>query len=159
MPIPDFEADGLLPEGRHPATAAEVMATLVTAFEDSATRAALFGWWQAYRAAIDDIIPIRASWLAGSFTTDKRDPADIDVVTVLDGREYDELPRHRRLLVSSLIGGTRTEQFWRCDAHPVVCYPEDDLGFSRSKLAEQRWHSYYSHTRDGEPQGYLEVTS
>lgn len=157
MPLPPFGDDGLLPPGRHPATVDEVRAALVDAFEGSATRAAIFGYWLDLRAALGELVPVRSQWLDGSFTTSKPDPADLDLVTVVDGPTFDELPRHRRLLVGSLIEGTYTEQFWSCDSNPLFRYPEGDLGHHASVVVAERWESYFGHTRDGDEKGFVEV--
>ena len=158
MPLPAFGDDGLLPPGRHPVTVEEVKAGLVDAFEGSATRAAIFGYWQELRAALSDLVPVRSQWLDGSFTTDKPDPADVDLVTVIDGLAFDDLPQHRRLLVRSLIEGTYTEQFWSCDSNPLVLYPDGDLGHHASVVVAGRWESYFGHTREGGEKGFVEVT-
>src|SRR5690554_2523543 len=115
MPIPDY-VDGLLPAGRHRATPEEVHARLVEPFTDSTTRSAIVTFWEDRRAAITELVDVVAEWLDGSFTTDKRDPADIDLMTIIDGSSFDELPRHRRQVVASLVAGTTTEDFWSCDA-------------------------------------------
>lgn len=158
MPVPPFNDDGLLPEGRHPATVEEVKAALVDAFEGSATRAAIFGYWLELRTALQELVPVHAQWLDGSFTTDKPDPADLDLVTVIDGPAFDELPRHQRLLVGSLIEGTYTEQFWACDSNPLALYPDGDLGHHASVVVKDRWDSYFGHTREGGVKGFVEVT-
>ncbi len=157
MAVPAFGKGGLLPPGRHPATVDEVRAALVDAFEGSATRAAIFGYWIELRAAMAELVPVVSQWLDGSFTTDKLDPADLDLVTLIDGPTYDELARHRRLLVTSLIDGTYTEQFWSCDSNPLAHYPEGDLGHAASVVVAERWQSYLGHTRDGEEKGFVEV--
>jgi hypothetical protein len=157
MPVPAFGDGGLLPAGRHEATVEDVRAALVDAFEGSSTRAAIFSYWRDLREALGELVPVHAQWLDGSFTTDKPDPADLDLVTVVDGPAFDALPRHRRLLVASLIEGTYTEQFWSCDSNPLARYPEGDLGHHASVVVARRWESYFGHTRDGAEKGFVEV--
>ena len=157
MALPPFGRDGLLPEGPHRATLSEVKARLVDAFPDSATRGAIHAYWLQYRQNLRDLVKIRAIWLDGSFTTDKADPNDVDVVTDIDGGSYDALPTHRQLLVSSLIEGTYTEQFWQCDSQPLVWYPRGHPGHSKYVITAERWRTYYGQTRDGSPKGWIEV--
>lgn len=159
MAIPEFGDGGLLPAGRHEATVDEVRSALVEAFEESSTRAAIFSYWLDLREALAELVPVRSQWLDGSFTTDKLDPADLDLVSVIDGPAFDELPRHRRLLVASMIEGTYTEQFWSCDSNPLLRYPEGDLGHHASVVVAGRWESYFGHTRDGAEKGFLEVVA
>lgn len=158
MPLPAF-TEGLLPAGRHRATAEEVRAALVEAFPDSTTRAAIFTFWEDRRAAVADLVDVHGEWLDGSFTTDKRDPADIDLVTIIDGPSFDALPRHRRQVLASLVAGTVTEDFWSCDAGVVVRYPADDLSHARTAVAAGCWAGYYGHTRDGRATGIVELVA
>lgn len=76
MSLPAFE-DGLLPPGRH-ATVDEVCEALVTGLPSSTTQAAIFSFCQDRRTA-------GGEWLDGSFATDKRDPADVDLITIIGG--------------------------------------------------------------------------
>lgn len=110
-----------------------------------------------HREALADLVEVRAHWLAGSFTTDEPDPADVDVVTVLDGPSYDELPRHRQLLVRTLIAGHATEALWACDSYPLLTYPADHPGAAASQIAEERFLDYFASDRDDHERGLVEV--
>ena len=157
MPIPAFDDNGNLPPGRHVATVQEVREALVAAFPTSTTRGAIFRYWHDHRRALEEIVEVHCQWLAGSFASDKEDPADADVVTVLDGPAFDALPRHQRILVQSLIAGHYTEDFWNCDAYPMLAYPEDHHGHQHFRIAVERWEDYFGHDRDGNACGFVEV--
>lgn len=157
MPLPDFDTAGNLPPGRHEVTEEEIDERLVRAFTTSTTRTAIFQYWRQHRAALGELVAVRCQWLDGSFVTDKTDPADVDIVTVIDGPSFDRLPAHRRMLVASLIGGHYTEDFWSCDAYPVVAYPEDHVGHSKFRIARERWEDYFGHDRGGSATGFLVV--
>jgi hypothetical protein len=156
MAVPAFE-EGLLPGGRHVATVEQVRAALVEPFAGSTTRAPIYSFWLERRAAVAELVDVAAEWLDGSFTTDRLDPADMDLVTVLDGPSFDALPRHRRQVLASLVGGTHTEAFWSCDAGVVVAYPDDVLARPRTAVAGACWLAYFGHTRDGRTTGVVEV--
>ena len=157
MAIPDFDSNGNLPPGRHEASVDEVREALVGRFPTSTTRSAIFDYWHDHRLALEEQVEVHSQWLAGSFASDKPDPADADVVTVLDGPAYDELPRHRQLIIKSLIAGHYTEDFWHCDAYPVLAYPEDHPGHTQYRIAVERWEDYFGHDRDGNECGFVEV--
>ncbi len=158
MAIPGFDAHGNLPPGRHAASPDEVRDALVAAFDGSTTRAAIFGYWRHHHDALLELATVECQWLAGSFASDKRDPVDADVVTVLDGPAFDALPRHRQLVVRTLIAGHYTEDFWHCDVYPVLSYPPDHPGHNPFRIAVERWEDYFGHDRDGNPCGFVEVT-
>ncbi|HVL99006.1 MAG TPA: hypothetical protein VM324_06925 [Egibacteraceae bacterium] len=157
MGIPDFDDAGNLPPGRHESTEDEIAERLVGAFSTSTTRTAIFQYWRQHRRALDELVEVRCQWLDGSFVSAKTDPADVDIVTVVEGSSFDEMPPHRRLLVTSLIGGHYTEDFWQCDAYPVVAYPRGHLGHPKFRIACERWEDYFGHDRDGSPKGFLVV--
>ena len=157
MAIPAFDKHGNLPPGRHKATPKQVRAALVEQFPTSTTRSAIFRYWHDHRLALEELIEVQTQWLAGSFASDKPDPADADVVTVLSGPEFDALPRHTQMTIRALIDGHYTEDFWHCDAYAVLVYPEDHPGHSPYKIAEERWIDYFGHDRDANECGFVEV--
>lgn len=157
MTIPAFDDHGNLPPGAHEAADDELHDVLVAAFPRSRTRRLIYDYWLLHRAALQDLVEVERQLLAGSFTSDKPDPADADIITVIDGVAFDELPKHRQLLVRSLIAGHYTESFWNCDTHPVLRYPDDHPGHSRALLVFERITDYFGHDRDGRERGFVEV--
>lgn len=79
--IPAFE-DGAssLVVGRYPTTMEEVRERFVTdyRFAGSTTRASIWDEWEQATAVLREAVPVAQVWLAGSFTTTKLDPNDID---------------------------------------------------------------------------------
>src|SRR5690606_13179134 len=96
--IPDFDQRGNLPPGRHRASAAEIRDSLVDAFPTSRTRSGIFAYWSHHRDALSELVPVHFQWIGGSFTSDKPDPADADIVSVIDGSAFDSLAPHQQLL-------------------------------------------------------------
>ncbi len=155
--IPEFDDSGNLPPGRHQATADDIRAALVDAFPTSRTRSGIFAYWTHHREALAELVPVHFQWLGGSFTSNKPDPADADIVTVIDGEAFDALPEHRQLLVRALVAGHYTESFWNCDSYPLASYPEEHPGHSKFLIALERLEAYFSHDRDGDERGLVEV--
>lgn len=157
MGLPDFDDHGNLPAGHHEATLEEVSEALVQAFAGSRTRRLIFDWWVQHRAALLELCDIEAQWLGGSFAGDKADPNDVDLVTVLRAETFDDLPDPRRLLVTSLVRGNYTEDFWRCDAWPVFDHADDDPLRDAGLLAREWFDDHFGHDRDGRPRGFVVV--
>ena len=81
--IPDFEPNGLLPSGIHPARIEEFAERFVY-FDQSDRRFRVF---EKLKALIDEARSsgiVRRIFLAGSFVTDKPEPNDFDCILVLD---------------------------------------------------------------------------
>jgi len=157
--IPAFDpASGLLPVGRHVSNATEIEARLVAAFAASGTRRSIFGWWQEHRRAVSEFIPIIQQWVDGSFAEAKNDPADIDLVTFLEGAAYDALPVHRKQILHMLMAAKFTQHFWTCDSYAVSVYPGTHPMFPEYLRVRAYWDRWFGHTRALQPKGYLEVT-
>lgn len=157
MALPGFDAAGNLPPGRHEADVDEVARRLVGGHEDSSTRSGICAYWRTHRLAVADLVPLHEQWLAGSFTTEKTDPEDVDVVTVIDGPAFDELPTERQLVVRMLLAGHYTQAFWNCDVYPLLAYPRGHQAHQATRLCGARWEDYFGHDRDGNERGFVVV--
>lgn len=155
MALPGFDANGLLPTGRHVATEAEVQVALVDSFPASVRRPFVFQRWRLHRATLANLIDVHEQWLDGSFAEDKVDPNDIDLVTIYDGSSYDAMTAEERVLPDSLMYGHWTEQFWKCDAFGVGMYAPGHPMWGACQQAIDYWHNWWSHTRPNDPRGYL----
>src|SRR5438552_13481157 len=86
MPIPEFD-DNVLPEGVHDCTVEEVEARFGR-FQTSDRRTALTDRLKQYLAAAKRSGIVKAVIIDGSYTTNKDEPEDIDVIAVLSD-EFD----------------------------------------------------------------------
>ncbi len=152
--------DGLLAPGRHKVTAAEFKATFVEAFPASSTRAPLHTRWLRHRAAILGYVPIVSQWIDGSFVTDKADPGDIDVVTVMTEVDYNALTPVEQSVLGSVLAGKATKAVWSIDSYPVFVVPAGHAAEAAVQKAVDGWHHEWSRVRGrpGVTKGYLEVT-
>lgn len=81
-------ATGMPPRGRFPSTFDELKATFVddATFAASTTRAEIWNHLEQGIAFLRSILPVAFIWVGGSFTTNKIDPDDIDVVIWAEDR-------------------------------------------------------------------------
>jgi hypothetical protein len=82
MPLPEFDAQGLLPPGLHDATLAEVRERFGR-FQVSDCRLKLCQQLEAFLQDVRSSTLIEAVIVDGSFVTAKDEPGDIDVILVL----------------------------------------------------------------------------
>lgn len=157
MPLPELDANGNLPPERHDASVEDVRVAFVDPFEESHSRRAIFDWWTELRDALTELGGYEAHWLAGSFVGDKLQPNDLDLITVLDGPTYDELPRHRRKLIQAMVAGNVTEQLWRCDNYPLLRYPDATTGHVASRATATMWTEHFGKDRHGNERGFVVV--
>lgn len=84
-------ATGALPVGRFPATLGEVKSSYVDApqFAGSTTRSEIWSHFESATSELRRIVPVAYVWIAGSFTTNKLDPDDLDVIYWCEDRLVD----------------------------------------------------------------------
>lgn len=153
-------SNGLLVPGRHQVTLEQMRTHFVDAFPTSKTRAPLFLRWLQHRQALGAVLPILSQWVDGSYVTDKPDPADVDVVTLLDGPTLDGLDSGQRALLLPLTDGAVTRTIWGVDSYILPVYPDGHPLKSPAKRQEGYWVNLWSQVR-GQPtasKGFLEVT-
>jgi hypothetical protein len=131
--------DGLLPPGRHKWSVDKVREVLVDPFPDSPTRADIYQRWLDHRLAIETVVPIVRQLVDGSFVTNKPDPGDIDVVTVLDGEALDNLTTGEQLILAPLFQGHATRDVWSVDSFLVPEWPEGHVNRAASRKVEAVW--------------------
>ncbi len=159
MAVPPFDDHGNLPPGQHDATVDDVRAALVDPFVESHSRRAIFDWWTHLRDGLRELGGFDANWLAGSFVSDKSQPNDLDLITVLDGPTFDEMPPHRRQMVRAMVAGHVTEELWRCDNYPLLRYPDGDSGQVPSRAVARMWTQHFGTDRDGNDRGFVVVAA
>jgi hypothetical protein len=153
--IPSHMPSGLLPVGRHLVVIDDVKTSLVDPFPTSPTRTGIFEWWVSHREALCLVSPVVEQWLDGSFVSTKLDPADIDVVTVLDGPDFDALPLFQQRLTQSLVNGPHTRDFWHCDSYAILRYPAGHPGHADYLARHDYWDDTWGHLGPLDPRGRL----
>jgi predicted nucleotidyltransferase len=127
----DLGPNGHFECGRRRSTLSEVHSRFVEHpdFERSESRGRI---WQSFDRAtkmLEDVIPVRAIWIGGSFVTAKLDPSDIDVVYIVDARDYDQLNNEqarKRVGVFSTDGGLFSRSI-PVDSHIMQWRPFPEL--------------------------------
>jgi hypothetical protein len=101
MPVPPFNAEGLLPAGIHIATRDEIRERFGV-FRGSDRRLVLFARLLEFVSAVRRSNLFEALLIDGSFVTAKPDPNDIDIIAVLrPGHDFErDLPMSEYAVVS-----------------------------------------------------------
>lgn len=148
LPIPPLSA-GLLPLGRHPATLLEIEADFVKSpdFATSTTRQEIWSHYIQAFGTLDQVVPVLAAWIGGSFTTDKTDPDDIDVLWIVDGRRYPVLTPPEQAVVAIFSQGKvlRERTQARVDTYvlPWEPIPVPDLQANAHDLGLAAYRGYW----------------
>jgi len=155
--IPSHSADGLLPSGRHAATASEIEQRFVNTFPTSLTRRALLDGWRQRTEELLTLIEVESEWINGSFVTTKRDPRDIDMATFVRMDAWDALDVPSRQRVLALTQGPGAKIQFGCDSYLIFISPDGDPMESTYLYWRGYWDRQWSRDRSGTPKGYVEV--
>ena len=125
----------------------------VKAFPNSLNRAWLFDNYLRYTYRFqDEVFPWFEQWINGSFISEKLNPKDIDLVTFLDYRVFEE--REEKLM----------DKFWcfsiedqHIDAYLVKEYPPDHPNYPIFKSEKSLWKERYGSDRSNLPKGFLRI--
>lgn len=98
-------------------------------------------------------------WINGSFVTEKRNPNDIDFVTLLD---YQIVAKHRKLLDDTFLNSNSLKKY-HLDAYALEIYPEAHKNYFFTKSDLLYWNDWFSKSEMKKskkrfPKGYVEIT-
>ncbi|MEM6878639.1 MAG: hypothetical protein AAF544_08780 [Bacteroidota bacterium] len=155
-----FNARGLIePPGIHKLSNEEFEQIFVKDFSDSLTRRPLFEQLVAYSERIrDEVTDSFVQWIGGSFTTRKKNPRDIDVLTILDGSLYD---RKEQLLITEL---SKDSYFGKgVDPYFLAKRATNHKEYSFFRSDQVYWLNHFGITRKGRDgksllRGFIQLT-
>jgi hypothetical protein len=142
----------LLVPGIHDIEEKDLSNHFLSSFADSTTRKRLIEGFRKYLAALKQFGIKFEIWVDGSFTTEKPDPSDIDLVVFGSRAELNALPEQQlQALKPLLLNRAAIKLQLGCDV--LFCVAEDIDGRSY-------WRGWYGFDRDENPKGIarLEVT-
>lgn len=145
MPLPDFDQNGLLPDGVHSATRQDFEARCVTPFPASTTRPAIFAAFSNYQDAIAALTMNVTQWVDGSFVDQTRlDPDDVDVVNFGDSANLNAAAAAHGAaqIVALLNGGNATKATYRTHSFLRISFPAGHpmgASFGAQRLYWRKW--------------------
>lgn len=134
----------LFPPGLHPVDEAQLEAHFVRPFNGSATRPALLSGLRSFLNGLRRAGVTFEIWLDGSFSTDKVDPNDVDLVVFADADELNGLPPSIQTYLSGLLDRTTAKRQYGCD---VLFAPSGNMNM------RSYWRGWYGFDRFEQPKG------
>lgn len=120
----------------------------VKGFSNSSTRARIFGEYLIYLNQLKQIINGEFyQWIDGSFTTQKLNPRDIDIVTFLDATLFDAK--------ESLLKDCKINDY--VDGYFIRTFPEDHQKRFFYESDYLRWLHLFSRNREKKPKGIIQL--
>lgn len=111
----------------------------------SKTRETLFESYLAYLNAFrEEVSTTFVHWIDGSFVSNKRNPGDIDLVTLLD---YETYEKKEALIEDKYRGEKAQTKFGKIDAYFVKVYPKDHDRYFITEYDLVYWRSWFTETK------------
>jgi hypothetical protein len=153
--IPDFNENGNLPAGFHKPTLMEFKSRFVEEFDVSKTRKDIFEGYKTYCGDLLQLNVAMKQWIDGSFTTNKIDPNDIDIVAHIDALKINSvqvLDKVARLFKDR----SYLKSKYKCDPYSIAIYPPNHQLYKATRDGIDYWQNWFGKDRDKNPKGIIE---
>jgi hypothetical protein len=87
-------------------------------------------------------------WIDGSFSTEKPEPGDIDMIFFVDTQEVNSLPQEKQCILMELNDRNTSSIRYNCD---VFIVPNQDFN------ARSYWRGWFGFSRNEEPKGIIRM--
>ncbi|MGV4878125.1 DUF6932 family protein [Acetobacter indonesiensis] len=150
-----FNTDGYLEAGLHDMAFDKIVEHFVTAFPTSNTRANIIDGYKKHSNEISKIGINCTEFIDGSFSTNKADPADIDMVGFMDLDEVDALSPAEQEKLKLLFAGKATQATYMVDAYFVPTVPPTHPAFNQLRTQRKYWMGEFGYDREDRPNGII----
>jgi len=125
----------------------------VAKFGHSKTRRKIFTEYQNYVIQLHKLIGSDFyQWINGSFVTEKLHPNDLDIVTFIDFKIYEE-----KIFELQKINSQDLKRENSIDAYFVKVYPEEHPNYFITKFDISEWTHLFSSNRKKENKGFIKI--
>jgi uncharacterized protein DUF6932 len=144
----------LLGPGFYIKSMAELRAMCVDAFPLSKKRPSIMAGLERFVDVLRGDGIVGDLWVDGSFTTEKIDPCDVDVVLRVDSLVYDNATVKQRQTID-MIAVEDLKKDFSCDAYVFFEYPKGDPLFNLGDWDRAYWIRQYGFNRGAERKGIV----
>lgn len=118
--------------------------TFVDAFYDAPIRQELFDNYNLYMNDLSGFLTKDFfQWIDGSYVTNKKEPNDFDLITVLDYFDYEK----NKEILEKQFASFNGRQKYKVDAYIVANYPESHKNHIFTKSDFLYWRNLFGKTR------------
>lgn len=149
--IPSFNGYGCLPEGVFTPDLIHFKEKFVLNFPMSTYRELIFNGYVKLTKKQLEIGGVQFQWIDGSFTTNKIDPGDLDMVSFFDPSVFKM--KNDRAYQDTLI--ERIKRKYHCHSFMVPIYPPNDPRREITDDGMKYWSNLWGHDRQSRVKGYI----
>lgn len=143
-----MEYKSLLPAGIHDVALSDVDNHFLSSFPSSKTRKNLISGLTQFTLALSQFGIRYELWIDGSFTTEKLDPNDIDLVVFLSSQEVNSLSGNQQTTLAQLLDRHTAKQNFGCDAFVSFIEDQDHRSY---------WRGWFGYDRNENPKGIARI--
>lgn len=149
----------LIPYEKLTLTLDEFKEIFVNSFDEDSSRTLLFENYLNYiKDFQEEVTTDFIQWINGSFATNKKNPKDIDFVTLINYEDY----ATNRLIIDDKYRLNKAKALYKVDAYTIEVFPEEHKKYLTSKSDLLYWNSWFSKTKRNRrkksfPKGFIEI--
>jgi hypothetical protein len=150
MALPEFNENGLLPEGLHAASDSDLRDRCVTAFVNSVRRPMVFATFVTYQQDVAGVGVNSTQVIDGSFIDQTRmEPDDIDLANFCDAANLNSLSQPAQASITPLLNGREaTKAKYNTHTFLVVRFPEGHPFEAKFEEMRKYWLDWFSRPQD-----------
>lgn len=154
--LPDFNSEGNLPQGLYKPSLHEFKDRFVSSYMSSKTRDSIYSGYLDYCCQMITFDIAYTNWVNGSFTTNKQDPGDIDVVIHYDALKLNSLS-NKEDINNRFLHQLNSKKLFRCHTQTVPIYPKIDPRYILTYATYIKWKKWFSQDKyTHNPKGLIE---
>lgn len=146
--ISKTEYPSLLPAGIHDVHIKDLEARFVLPFKDQTQRKNVLGRFLVFHSRLISFGVFFEIWLDGSFTTEKENPNDIDLVIFGDPNQLNLLPDDKQKELQQLLDNGTARIRYSCDTY---------FAFINDAKQRSYWRGWYGFTRNEQAKGFVRL--
>jgi hypothetical protein len=154
--LPEFDENGNLPLGCYKPTFKEFEERFVESFPNSISRKLIFQDYSDFSILLCEEMPsAKKQILNGSFTTNKENPEDMDLLIVFDGESLTSFEKSKCPL---LMNNETIKEGYNCHSFPLVKFPKSKPKLYESYLAKKKyWLECWGSDREDNLKGLINI--
>lgn len=153
-----FNEDGYLDPGFHDIDLQDINEKFVDNFKESITRQDIIKGYIRFMKDLKECgVDNFECWIDGSFSTNKTNPNDIDMVLVIDRGIIEKIPMDKQGQLLKLLTPDLARIEYKCDAYILAKVDNKHEDYNKYELQKNYWKSQFGTDRNSIPKGMLRI--
>lgn len=98
------------------------------------------------------------NWINGSYTTNKKEPNDIDLLNLIDGEKKINENDIQKFLTSRSLQNNDSRKVYSIDAYIALIYKQSDKRYEYAQKRIEYWKKWFGFDRNKNPKGIIQIS-